>query len=82
MRLIPSQFRAMANKRSPTEPSYFVGGILRPVKAFFGVGGEGVGGGGGVGIGERLREEVGGVWAREVFESVAQRFALSLRNHD
>lgn len=38
VRSIPSQFRAMSNKRTPTEPSYFVSSILRPIKQFFGIG--------------------------------------------
>ncbi|KAH8996567.1 hypothetical protein EDB86DRAFT_1011892 [Lactarius hatsudake] len=34
---MPLQFRAMSNKRPPSEPSFFVVGVLRPVRAFFGM---------------------------------------------
>ncbi|KAF8906500.1 oligomeric golgi complex component, COG2-domain-containing protein [Gymnopilus junonius] len=44
VRSIPSQFRAMSNKRMPSEPSYFVSSVLRPVKQFFAIGvAEGIG---------------------------------------
>lgn len=69
MRSIPSQFRAMSSsKRLPTDPSHFVSLILRPVKAFFGVGM-------GDGPAKALREEFLKAYAEEVFEVVAQRSA-------
>ncbi|KAG9316657.1 oligomeric golgi complex component, COG2-domain-containing protein [Chiua virens] len=67
VRSIPSQFRAMSSKRMPTEPSYFVPLILRPVRAFFGIGGATV-------PGERLREALLKESATEVFDSVCQRY--------
>ncbi|KAH0827904.1 oligomeric golgi complex component, COG2-domain-containing protein [Lanmaoa asiatica] len=67
VRSIPSQFRAMSSKRVPTEPSYFVPLILRPVKAFFGIGGSSV-------AGNRLREGLLKESATEVFDSVCQRY--------
>ncbi|KAG5648483.1 hypothetical protein DXG03_003094 [Asterophora parasitica] len=66
VRSIPSQFRAMSNKRSPTEPSYFVASILHPVKAFFGVGV-------GDGPGAPLSEDHVKPYATEVFDNVSQR---------
>ncbi|KAF9241626.1 oligomeric golgi complex component, COG2-domain-containing protein [Melanogaster broomeanus] len=67
VRAIPSQFRAMSSKRVPTEASYFVPLILRPVKAFFGVGGPSV-------AGDRLRDSLLKESATEVFDSVCQRY--------
>ncbi|PFH51517.1 hypothetical protein AMATHDRAFT_142259 [Amanita thiersii Skay4041] len=67
VRSIPSQFRAMANKRLPTEPSYFVASMFRPVKAFFAIGiGEGPG--------SSLREEFLKGYATEVFEKSFARY--------
>ena len=66
VRSIPSQFRAMSSKRMPTEPSYFVPLILRPVKAFFGIGSSSV-------AGDRLRQGLLKESATEVFDSVCQR---------
>lgn len=37
VRSIPSQFRAMQNKKMPTERSYFVPLIMRPVSSYFGI---------------------------------------------
>jgi len=68
VRSIPSQFRAMSDKRAPTQPSYFVTSILRPVKAFFGIGG---GDGPGVLLGEGDIKS----YATDVFENVAQRYS-------
>ncbi|KDQ21263.1 hypothetical protein BOTBODRAFT_197088 [Botryobasidium botryosum FD-172 SS1] len=68
VRSIPSQYRAMSNKRDPTEPSYFVPNILRPVRVFFEHGGPG----------ESLRQQFGQQWTAEVFESVALKYAASL----
>ncbi|KAF8844393.1 COG complex component [Paxillus ammoniavirescens] len=67
VRSIPSQFRAMSSKRMPTEPSYFIPLILRPVKAFFGIGGPSV-------AGDRLRDTLLKETATEVFDGVCQRY--------
>jgi len=67
VRSIPSQFRAMSSKRMPTESSYFVPLILRPVKAFFGIGSSSV-------AGDRLRQDLLKASATEVFDSVCQRY--------
>ncbi|KAI9569693.1 oligomeric golgi complex component, COG2-domain-containing protein [Boletus coccyginus] len=71
VRSIPSQFRAMSSKRTPTEPSYFVPLILRPVKGFFGIGSSDV-------AGDRLRESLLKESATEVFDSVCQRYTQYL----
>lgn len=67
VRSIPSQFRAMSNKRLPSEPSYFIPTILRPVRIFFGIGAVG-------GPGERLKEELLKDVSTDVVECVCQRF--------
>lgn len=67
VRSIPSQFRAMSNKRLPSEPSYFAPTILRPVRIFFGIGTVG-------GPGERLKEELLRDVSTDVVESVCQRY--------
>ncbi|KAF4621358.1 hypothetical protein D9613_000717 [Agrocybe pediades] len=67
VRSIPSQFRAMSNKRIPTEPSYFISSILRPLKIFFGVGVSD-------GPGRLLKEDFMKVISTEVFNSVTQRY--------
>ncbi|EPT04594.1 hypothetical protein FOMPIDRAFT_1140249 [Fomitopsis schrenkii] len=68
MRSIPSQFRAMSSsRRIPTEPSYFVSLIFRPVKTFFGVDGP-------EGPGQPLTDEFMQAYVEEVFEIVAQRY--------
>jgi conserved oligomeric Golgi complex subunit 2 len=56
----------MSNKRSPTEPSYFVAGILRPLKSFFAIGT-------GDGPGAALRDDFLKGYANEVFDAVCQR---------
>ena len=67
MRSIPSQFRAMSSsRRIPTEPSYFVSLIFRPVKTFFGVDGP-------EGPGQPLTDDFMQAYVEEVFEIVAQR---------
>ncbi|KAG8213973.1 oligomeric golgi complex component, COG2-domain-containing protein [Butyriboletus roseoflavus] len=71
VRSIPSQFRAMSSKRMPTESSYFVPLILRPVKAFFGIGGSSV-------AGDRLQEGLLKESATEVVDSVCQRWSLRI----
>lgn len=67
VRSIPSQLRAMSSKRAPTEPSYFISQILRPVRAFFGIGTPN-------GLGERLRESLLDYVAKGVFDNVCQRY--------
>lgn len=67
VRSIPSQFRAMSNKRLPSEPSYFAPTILRPVRIFFGIGAVG-------GPGERLKEELLRGVSTNVVENVCQRY--------
>lgn len=67
VRSIPSQFRAMSNKRLPSEPSYFIPTILRPVRIFFGIGAVG-------GPGERLKEELLKDVSTDVVECVCQRY--------
>ncbi|KAJ6586972.1 COG complex component [Mycena vulgaris] len=71
VRSISSQFRAMSNKQTPKEPSYFVSSILRPVKVFFGVG---VGQGPGASLKEHFLES----YATDIFESVSQRYIYHL----
>ncbi|KAJ7045566.1 COG complex component [Mycena alexandri] len=71
VRSVSSQFRAMANKQMPKEPSYFVSSILRPVKVFFGIGvGQGPGG--------SLKEHFLESYASDIFEAVAQRYVYHL----
>lgn len=60
----------MSNKRPPTEPSYFVPSILRPLKTFFGVGAV-------EGVGEALKPDYLKPYAEEVFENVVQRCVVS-----
>ncbi|KAJ7703146.1 oligomeric golgi complex component, COG2-domain-containing protein [Mycena rosella] len=71
VRSISSQFRAMSNKQTPKEPSYFVSSILRPVKVFFGIG---VGQGPGASLKEHFLES----YATDIFESVSQRYVYHL----
>ncbi|OAX39994.1 COG complex component [Rhizopogon vinicolor AM-OR11-026] len=67
VRSIPSQFRAMSNKRLPSEASYFVPTILRPVRSFFAISTGG-------GPGERLKDAFLKEVSTEVVESVCQRY--------
>lgn len=67
VRSMPLQFRAMSNKRPPSEPSFFVAGVLRPVRTFFGVES-------GTGPGASLKEELMQPYAEEVFEAVVQKY--------
>jgi hypothetical protein len=69
VRFIPSQFRAMVNKRSPTEPSYFVASILQPLKTFFALGTND-------GLGASLRDDFLKVFAEEVFDAVCHRYVI------
>lgn len=69
VRSIPSQFRAMSNKRDPTEPSYFVSSVLRPVKNFFAIGVS-------EGPGYLLKEHFMEIYATEIFDNVTQRQVL------
>ena len=57
----------MSSKRMPTEPSYFVPLVLRPVKAFFGIGSSSI-------AGDRLRAGLLKGSATEVFDCVCQRW--------
>jgi hypothetical protein len=60
----------MSNKRMPTEASYFVPSILRPVRNFFGIGTND-------GLGKRLKDgDFMKSCVTEVFESVCHRYAL------
>lgn len=63
---ILSQFRAMSNKRTPTEPNLFVATILRPIRNFFGIET-------GDGPGEKLKDDFLKNCATEVFENVCHR---------
>ena len=56
----------MSNKREPTEPSYFVSSILRPIKNFFAMGVA-------EGPGYLLKEQFMKTYATEVFDNVTQR---------
>jgi len=67
VRSMPLQFRAMSNKRPPSEPSFFVAGVLRPVRTFFGVES-------GTGHGASLKEELMQPYAEEVFDAVVQKY--------
>lgn len=58
----------MSSKRVPTEPSYFVTSVLRPLKVFFAIGS-------GEGLGEALKDDFLDSFAADVFESVSQRSA-------
>jgi hypothetical protein len=69
VRSMPLQFRAMSNKRPPSEPSFFVVGVLRPVRAFFGVES-------GIGPGASLKEGLMQSFAEEVFEAVVQKYII------
>ena len=69
VRSMPLQFRAMSNKRPPSEPSFFVAGVLRPVRTFFGVET-------GIGPGASLKEELMQFYAEEVFEAVVQKYVF------
>ncbi|KAA1473910.1 COG complex component [Dentipellis sp. KUC8613] len=71
VRSIPSQFRAMSNKRPPTEPSYFVASILRPVQTFFAIGAND-------GPGVAMKAEYLKAYSEEVFENVVQRYIIYL----
>ncbi|KAH9986002.1 COG complex component [Russula compacta] len=67
VRSMPLQFRAMSNKRPPSEPSFFVAGVLRPVRIFFGLES-------GTGPGTSLKEEFMHPYVEEVFEAVVQKY--------
>lgn len=56
----------MSIKRPPSEPSYFVSSILKPVRLFFGIG---VGEGPGVSLKDGFLEP----YTAQVFESVSER---------
>jgi len=63
---IPVQLRAMSNKRMPTEPSYFISSVLRPIKQFFGIGTND-------GPGSQLKQEFLNQYANGVFNTVTSR---------
>ncbi|KAI9507427.1 COG complex component [Russula earlei] len=67
VRSMPLQFRAMSNKRPPSEPSFFVPEVMRPVRAFFGLES-------GIGPGASSKEELMKPCAEEVFEAVVQKY--------
>ena len=69
VRSMPLQFRAISNRRPPSEPSFFVVGVPRPVRAFFG---EKTG----TGPGASLRDELMQSFAEEVFEAVVQKYII------
>ncbi|KZT10815.1 COG complex component [Laetiporus sulphureus 93-53] len=72
MRSIPSQFRAMSSsRRMPTEPSYFISLIFRPIKNFFAIDNA-------EGPGAPLRGNFLQAYAEEVFEIVVQRYIYYL----
>lgn len=73
VRSIPSQFRAMQNKKMPTERSYFVPLIMRPVSSYFGIKTSDCG------IGASLKANFMKQFATEVFQVASQRLALTLR---
>ncbi|KAI0058099.1 COG complex component [Artomyces pyxidatus] len=73
VRSIPSQFRAMSNKRMPTEPSYFVASILRPIRTFFSIGTS-------EGSGSALKSAFLKPYSEAIFESVVQRYISYLTN--
>jgi hypothetical protein len=56
----------MSNKRMPTEHSYFIPSILRPVKQFFAIGTQD-------GAGNLLKDQFLTEYATEVFNNVAQQ---------
>lgn len=66
VRSIPSQFRAMSNKRLPTEPSYFVQTIFRAIRAFFAISSSD-------GPGRTLKDAHMKGYSQEIFDNVAQR---------
>jgi len=70
VRSIPSQFRAMSNKRLPTEPSYFVQTIFRAIKAFFAISSSD-------GPGRSLKDAHLKGYSQEIFDNVAQRQKLA-----
>ncbi|KAH9485421.1 Conserved oligomeric Golgi complex subunit 2 [Psilocybe cubensis] len=67
VRSIPSQFRAMSNKRMPAEPSYFMGTVLRPIKHYFAIG---VADGPGSPLKDSFLKEI----SSEIFDNVTQKY--------
>jgi conserved oligomeric Golgi complex subunit 2 len=71
VRSIPSQYRAMSSRNIdlPTEPSYFVPNILRPLREFLlDVDGEGF----------PLKKDFGSVFAQEVFKALVLKYTSYL----
>lgn len=56
----------MSNKRMPTEPSYFMGTILRPVKQYFAIGMA-------EGPGSPLKDSFLKALSTEIFDNVTQK---------
>lgn len=71
VRSIPSQFRAMQNKKLPTERSYFVPLIMRPVISYFGI--KTADGGMGASLADAYMKQ----FATEVFQVASQRSVSS-----
>ena len=74
VRSIPSQFRAMQNKKMPTERSYFVPLIMRPVSSYFGIKTAEAG------MGAPLKDAYMKQFASEVFQVASQRSVLIAHN--
>ncbi|KAF8513135.1 COG complex component [Hysterangium stoloniferum] len=66
VRSIPSQYRAMSNKRIPVEASHFVPEILKPVTHFL------------RSIPDILVRDLGTAWATEIFGAVCSRYMAYL----
>ncbi|KIJ49540.1 hypothetical protein M422DRAFT_246619 [Sphaerobolus stellatus SS14] len=66
VRAIPQQYRAMANKKLPSEPSHFVRDILRPMSSFFAT------------LPQNVRDDLGPTWANEIFGAVCLRYVSYL----
>lgn len=57
----------MSSKKDPTEPSYFVPNILKPLQLFFEADG----------LGEGLKSRFGRRWTEEVFKAVVTRSVVT-----
>lgn len=66
IRSIPTHFRSTTSKKPPTEASYFISSILKPIKSFFGIGSSD-------GLGSVLREEFMIEYAAEIVEVIIDR---------
>ncbi|KAF7297555.1 Conserved oligomeric Golgi complex subunit 2-like [Mycena kentingensis (nom. inval.)] len=72
VRSLSTTLRAMSNKSLPKDPSHFISAILRPVKAFFGIGTAGSAPGG------ALKEHFVESYAEDIFEAVCQKYIMYL----